>query len=486
VLHRFADKGCRAFGLGTLFLSLLSAQTAEQVEQSRRGKEMMAAGRFAEAATIYESLVRTVPGNTGLLANLAMALHMAGRDREAVDQFARVLQVQPRAYPALMMAAVSHMRLGEPAKAAPLLERALKLQPSDMEARSMLADALLMLGRHDAAVPHLKAIAAAKPKDAKAWYGLGRSYELLAQAAYEQLLKLHPESPYTVAITADARLKQGRLNSAFALYKQAGEVAGVHAGIAEVYEKSGRAEWAAKERAKEKKPSCATPTLACRFAAGQHSALIQAAKARRDAEALFWLIRSYNQLALDAFRKLTDLPPSPELNEVVAELYRNQGRYKESIAAWEEAIRLAPSDGRLRLELATTLYLSRDYAAAEKLLTELKADDPDALFMLGDSMLNQQRAAEAIPHLQRAVELQPRYPHAHAALARSYVQTGDTAKAIPHLEQSLQVDTGGALHYQLARAYQAAGRMEDAKRLLARSQELQRSSSEPGMDITAP
>ena len=430
----------------------------------------MGAGRFADAVPLYEQLVREVPGNPGLMANLAMALHLAGRDREAVEQFARVLKVQPGAYPALMMSAVSYMRLGEPAKAAPLFERALTIQPKDLEARRMLADALLMLKRYEAAAVQLRSVTAATPQDAKAWYGLGRSYELLAQSAYESMLKAHPESPYTIAITADARLKQGRYASAFALYKQAGDVPGVHAGLAEVYEKTGKPEWAATERAREKK-------------------LSGAPKQRQGAEALFWRIRSYNQLALDSFRKLTALPPSPELNEVMAELYRTQGRYKESIAAWEEAIRLAPGDGRLPVELATTVYMSKDYARAEALLREHVRRDPraaDMQFMLGDAILNQQRAPEAIPLLRRAVEIDPAYLHAHASLARSYTQTGEAEKAIPHLERALAVDTDGALHYQLARAYQAAGRVEEAKKLLARYQELQREVGQSDIEITAP
>ena len=107
-------------------------------------------------------------------------------------------------------------------------------------------------------------------------------------------------------------------------------------------------------------------------------------------------------------------------------------------------------------------------------------------FMLGDAILNQQRASEAIPYLRRAVEIDPSYLHAHASLARSYTQTGEAEKAIPHLERALAVDTDGALHYQLARAYQAAGRAEEAKKLLARYQELQREAGQSDFEITAP
>jgi tetratricopeptide (TPR) repeat protein len=429
-----------------------------------------------------------VPGNIGLAGNLAMALHMAGRDAEAVEQFARVLKVNPGAYPALMMSAVSYMRLGMPAKAVPLFESALKLQPDDPEGRRMLADALLMLNRFEEAAGHLRRITAAAPQDARAWFGLGRAYEMLAQADYDRLLKQYPNSPFTIALTGEARLRQGRYTSAFALFRQAGDAPGVHAGLAEVYEKTGHADWAAAERSRVKKPDCAKPSAACDFEAGRFAAVVRAGKVRPTAEALFWQVRAYNAMALDAFRKLGDLPPSAELYEVTAELHRNAGRYKESIGSWQEALRLAPGDPRLKRELAATLYMAREYDKAEAALREQIGQDaraPELQFMLGDSILNQQRAADAIPFLRRTVELHPKYLPAHAALARAYGQTGEPAKAIPHLEQALPTDTDGSLHYQLARAYQAAGRAEEAKKLLARYQELQKASSADA-EITAP
>jgi predicted Zn-dependent protease len=272
------------------------------------------------------------------------------------------------------------------------------------------------------------------------------------------------------------------------LFRQAGDAPGVHAGIAEVYEKTGHADWAATERSRVKKPDCAKPSLACDFEDGRYDAVVKAAKLRPSAEALFWQVRAYNALALGAFRKLADLPPSAELHEVMAELHRNGGRYKESLASWEEAIRLAPTDARLQAERATTLYMAREYDKAEAALADLVRTDakaPELQFMLGDSILNQQRAAEAIPFLRRAVELDPKYLPAHAALARAYGQTAEPDKAIPHLEQALPTDTDGSLHYQLARAYQAAGRVEEARKLLARYQELQQAGGDDA-EITAP
>jgi superkiller protein 3 len=472
---------------------LLSAQSPELAERSRQAKELMAQSRFADAVPIYTELVAAVPGNPGLLLNLGMAQHMAGMDREAIGTFDRLLKAHPKTFPALMMAGVSYMRTGQPAKAVPLFERGLALQPSDMQGRRILIDALLSSGRQDKAVPHLRALIRANPNEPRLWYSLGRAYEMLAQQSYELLLARAPESPFTIAITAEARLKQKKLESAFALYRRAaaaqGKVPGVHTALAEIYEQAGHPDWAATERAREPAGACAqTTSLRCLYDKGNHARVIELSKTLRTLEALFWRTKSYNQLALESFRKLASFPPSAELHEVTAELYRSQGRYKESIDAWKQAMALAPAETRLSAELAATLYASRDYAAAEPVLREeLKRDPkaPEVNFMLGDALLNQQRAGDAIPFLEVAVKYDPEYLPAHAALGRAYTQTGQSERAVPHLERALAVDTDGALHYQLARAYQATGRTVESEKLLARYKELQAADSASG-GITAP
>lgn len=64
---------------------------------------MMSEGRFADAVPLWSELVRSAPGNAGLLLNLGIALHMSGRDTEALGEFAKVLKVQPSAVPALVL-----------------------------------------------------------------------------------------------------------------------------------------------------------------------------------------------------------------------------------------------------------------------------------------------------------------------------------------------------------------------------------------------
>ncbi|MBI1790180.1 MAG: tetratricopeptide repeat protein, partial [Acidobacteria bacterium] len=402
----------------------LRAQPDALALESRRAKELMAAGRFADAIPVYEKLVQAMPGNPGLRLNLAMALHMAGADAKAIPQFEAVLKQQPGALPALMLLGASHLRTGHPAKAVPLLEKALTLAPEDKEGRSMLADALLMLDRYEAAIPHLRKLAAAEPANPRTWYGLGRCHEAAAQRAFEALEKLGPDSPWWLALAAEARLKQGRHTAAFALYRAALEkqpnLRGAHAGLAEVYRNTQHADWAAAEDQREQSlgaPACATSTPECHFLKGRYEQALAAARLKKTLEGFYWQSRAANELARDAFSRLTQLPPSPQSHQVMAELYRNQGRHADSIAQWKAAQKLAPDDPRLALELATSVYLSRDYPAAERLARVLLAKDSslsELHFILGDSLLNQQQPEQALAPLKKAVSLRQDYTEAHA------------------------------------------------------------------------
>jgi Tfp pilus assembly protein PilF len=56
------------------------------------------------------------------------------------------------------------------------------------------------------------------------------------------------------------------------------------------------------------------------------------------------------------------------------------------------------------------------------------------------------------------------------------MQTGNTTAAIPHLEAAVEKgeDEDGSLHYQLARAYQAAGQPELARKMLEKYAAIQK------------
>ena len=433
----------------------------------------MAAGRFADAIPVYRDLVAAMPGNAGLHLNLGMALHMAGRDREALPQLETALKIQPDLLPAGLMLGAANMRLGRPAAAVAPLQKVLKLQPDNHEARSMLADALLALDRYTQAEPHLRRLAEVAPQNPAVWFSLGRTYEELAGRAFEDLLKLDPESAFALALVAEARLEGDQKTAAFHLYRLAQQrrpgFRGLHAAVAGIYRASGYSEWARTEEEKERAlppPDCARDTLECAYAAGKYPEVVLAAAKLKTAEARYWQARAYNQLATAAFGRLAALPPSPQGHEWAARTHRNEGRYAESAAEWRKALALSPADPRLKMELAVTLRLARDLAGAQQLLEELVAALPDAAevnSLLGDVLLAQEQPERALPYLEKAVRLDGGDPQARGALGRVYALVGRPAEAIPHLQQALPSDADGSLRFQLARAYQAAGHAEQAQ-----------------------
>jgi predicted Zn-dependent protease len=468
------------------------AQTDALAGQSQRGKELMAAGRYADAVPVYRELVKAVPNNPGLLLNLGMALHLAGHDQDALKPLESALRLQPDLLPAALFLGTANLRLGRNEAAVAPLQKAVRLQPDNPDARSMLAEALLALARYAQAEPHLRRLSELAPTDPASWFDLGNVYEDMAGQAFDEILKDDPESPFALALAADAELKQDRRRAAFDLYRQAiargAKLRGLHAAVASIYREAGHAEWAATEEQKEKQlraPDCTRTPLECAFSAGRFQDVITAASKpskTKTAETRYWLVRACNELAGSAFNRLTALPASAHSHEWMAQRHRAERRYLESADEWRRAQALAPKDPRLQLELAVTLRLGDDFAGAQKVLEALLSAAPDAPepnYLLGDVLLARQQPERAVTLLEKALRLEPDWPHAHGALGRAYALLGRTADAIPHLEKALPVDTDGSLLYQLARSYQAAGRSDDAQKALADYQAFkQRSETE--------
>lgn len=469
--------------------------------KSQRGKELMAAGRYAEAVPVYRDLVTAVPGNAGLLVNLGMALHLSGDDAEAIPRFEAALRLQPDSLPAALFLGASNLGLGRTTAAIAPLQRAVRLQPANREARSMLAEALVASERYAEAEPHLRRLARLAPADPAAWFNLGNAYEELAGQALADLAERDPESPFALALAAEARSRRDQRNAAFHLYRKAIErgpaTRGLHAAVAGIYRSAGHPDWAAVEEQKERrlpKPDCARDRLECAFSERKYREVVAAAARSEGSEARYWRARAYGELASQAFGRLAALPASALFHERMAQVRRNERRYPESVEHWRRAIALSPEDPRLRMNLAVTLRQNRDFAGAQQVLEELLGaapEAPDLNYFLGDVLLARDEPARAIPFLEKAVRLEPRAPHAHGVLGRAYALVGRAADAITHLKQALPADVDGSLRYQLARSYQATGQAEQARLALQDYEEFRKSSlagSEPSDEaaITPP
>ncbi|HTS24834.1 MAG TPA: tetratricopeptide repeat protein [Bryobacteraceae bacterium] len=467
----------------------LVAQTEEQAQESQRAKELMAAGKYEEAIPLYQKLVQGLPGNTGMLMNLALAEHMAGRENESIPHFEAVLKAQPNLVPALLSLAEARLALHDPKPAQAPLEKVVALDPQNRDARGMLASVFLDAGRFEQAAAQFRELSALAPDDPQAWYGLGTSYQGLAGSAFERLQKTAQASPFVSALLADTRVQRRQYASAFLLYrevlKQLPKLHGIHTALAEIYRKTGHAEWAADEDAREAAlpaADCHAHPAECEFLAGHDVALTASAhSAAPSAEALFWQAKAANELALQAFFRLGQLPESVEQHRLKAEIARAQRRHLESLQEWRSALALAPGNPGIKREIAVSLFMAADYKSALDEASALLQTDPRSAelnFIAGDCLVRLEQPEAAIPYLRAALAADPTLRAAEASIGLALSRLGKSAEAIPHLQKALDLDDDGSLHYQLSSAYRAAGQAEKARAAMQEYQEIVKRNQE--------
>jgi predicted Zn-dependent protease len=353
----------------------------------------------------------------------------------------------------------------------------LRRQPNDRNACMMLAEELLALEHYDEAAGKFRKASELAPENPKAWYGLGQSYKALSEAAYSRLETTAPDSPYAMALAADVFVQQRRYGDAFASYHRAQTLApgfpGIHGALAEVYRRTGHAQWADVERGRERSvpaPDCQTGGMACDFLAGRYREVVEAAGRTPAPEELYWASKAYSGLARAAFAHLEQLPPSRESHIHAAQTHEKLGEYREAADEWREALHLAPGDFDAERGLAWALYRSRDCERALPVLTDLLKARPDSSelnFLYGANLLILQRPEQAVSYLQTAVRLDPQFLPGRAAVGQALLLMGRAKDAIPHLKAALNDDEDASVRFQLFRAYQLTGQADLAREALA-------------------
>jgi tetratricopeptide (TPR) repeat protein len=140
-------------------------------------------------------------------------------------------------------------------------------------------------------------------------------------------------------------------------------------------------------------------------------------------------------------------------------------RYVEAGESYRAAAKLEPHGGKVARAAARAFWQARMYAEAKDLFSQSETafgEDAEFLYEYGDTLARLEGAETGLGRLQRAVEKDPRLAAAHGALGRALLDVGKAAEAVPHLEKAVPVDA--ALLLPLSRAYKATGRAEDAAR----------------------
>ena len=450
-----------ALGLLCLTASLMLAGT-----QSEEAARAMRDQRFDEAVKLYQRLCLQSPGNAALHLDLAAALNSAGKYSEALRELQSIRTSEKQNGKFWFLLGVIEAKLDDPAKAIDPLLRAVELEPENNEARLEAASTLLELGRFPDAEKQYRLLAIKLPNLPKVWQGLALAETALSQRALQELKRTAPNSSYLYGLAALAAADSGNASKAIDLYQKALALPPEAAWM--------RLEMVALQSGTSR-PPCHDSSYACRFAVDDVQGLGREVEALHSPDALYWSTRIYAQLARDSTQTLAGLPPSPELHELLARLYSQNGRRADAITELREAVKLRPGDLLATSDLAEALWADRQYEESIRLLSPLLQSNPRRgywQFEMGDSLFNLGRSDQAIIHLKEAARLSPELLPAQAKLGEALLRMGDATGALPHLERAQAMDRDGSIHFQLAAAYRKLGNAAAASKAIQRQKEL--------------
>jgi len=201
-----------------------------------------------------------------------------------------------------------------------------------------------------------------------------------------------------------------------------------------------------------------------------------------EAQASYWLERTYQALGAQAFAQLEDsFPDHWRTHQLRAEGYALRGDHDNAVKEYQAALELRPGEAELH-ETLGEFYLDNhnDEGAVAELEKALSIDPSrtHALYLIGRVCVQEHENEKAVPYLERALHLQPNLAEASGYLGTAYVHLGQFQKAVPRLEEAAPLDHYGNVHYQLYLAYHKLGKSELAEKALTRSEQLRQSSLE--------
>ena len=196
-----------------------------------------------------------------------------------------------------------------------------------------------------------------------------------------------------------------------------------------------------------------------------------------DPDVLYVSAHAYSDLSTAAAQELTaTAPESSQARKLNAEALELQGKWDQAEKEYRRVLEQDPRAPGIHFRMAR-LLLSKpnpDPAVAQEAKRELEQEiqiDPsnsDAEYVLGELARQESQWPEAIEHFSRASKLDAGFGDAFLGLGVSLTSAKRFSEAIPPLETAVKLEPKNpAAHYNLAMAYNRAGRKQDADREFA-------------------
>lgn len=431
----------------------------------RQASELLAAGSLDQAAALTTQGLAHSPHSVVGLNLLGVIYNQQGKYQEAVAQFQQALTIAPNSVDTLVNLGTSLAAQSKNDLAEQPLKKALRLQPSNRTAIYNLATVLLSQRRPkeslyylqripfpdqstrllviraylDAGMPHAGMAAAEKlsrdfAKDTRIHFSLGvllASYRKYKEAVYEfeKGDALQPDNFDILHDLGRAYFQSGQLskaqdtlnqalrlqsNSADTLYWLAQTTAAMRKDV-DALELLVRARKLA-PRNTDILFLMAQLSMKQSFFEDAIEALDDGIKIDpRRADFYAALGESYFTVgkvdkALEQFKTLVALDPSPRSYVFMGLCYRHLGQYDDAKRYLKQSLSADRNNLPALFNLGFIARKESDYPLAEQYLqraVRLDKDYPEALFELGSLLMDQKKYAEAVPSLRHFVEVSP-------------------------------------------------------------------------------
>jgi tetratricopeptide (TPR) repeat protein len=162
-------------------------------------------------------------------------------------------------------------------------------------------------------------------------------------------------------------------------------------------------------------------------------------------------------------------PNSWHVHKVQGQIYAQDGKHKEAIAEFQEALKQVPNNSDLYEELGSEYRASSQMEQAQQAYTkelELSPNNPIAMYRLAKMDIETNRSTEGLDLLHKVVAVYANAPATYFYLGMGEFDAGHTQEALTALEKAKGMHPEPALapriEYELSRVYRKLGRMEDA------------------------
>ena len=415
------------------------------------------AGNFAEAARLYNDVLRMNPRHVGALQMLGFLHFQRGEFADAERIMEKAVKLDPKSVDALYNRGCALQALNRSKEALSCFDRALALKPDYAPAMLNRGNVLSQMGRFVDALASYDLAQALMPASAELTMNRGNALfelERYAEAltSYEAALKQAPGEPLLWNNRGNALSELGRHQDAVASFTRAlvldSAYADALANRGNALTKLDRDEEAIADL---EKALAIEPTNI----AALHSRGRLLSKRKRNAEALASFERI---LALDP----TQVEAAIERGIVLIELKD----YEEALAGFDQALQIEPNSIDALSNRASLLVRFKRYEEALANADRALALDPAygaAWHNRGSALAGLKRYKEALVCYDKALALTPENPNTWNNRGATMLSLKQDEAALPYFETALRLNPADADSWSnRARAFSTLKRFPDA------------------------